>query len=78
MHIANTYCLHTIHKKSLDELYSFRHIIYSPITTSIKNEYAHRVNQNISEDYPDDWNMPPAAVVTLILTADKQTLLIYF
>ena len=53
-------------------------MIYSPITTLIKNKYAHRVNQNISEDHPDDWNTPPAAVITLILTPDKQTLLISF
>ena len=73
-----TYCLHIPFVKSLGKLNSLRHMIYSPITTLIKNKYAHRVNQNISEDYPGDWNVPPAAVVTFILTLDKQTLSIHF
>ena len=48
-------------------------MIYSPITDPIKIKYAYKVNKNISEDYPDDWNVPPAAVVAFILVLNKQT-----
>ena len=48
-------------------------MIYSPITALIKIKYAYKVNKSISEDYPDYWNVPPAAVVTFILVLNKQT-----
>ena len=48
-------------------------MVYSSITDPIKIKYAYKVNKNISEDYPDDWNVPPAAVVAFILVLNKQT-----
>ena len=53
-------------------------MIYSSITDPIKIKYAYKVSKNISEDYPDDWNVPPAAVVVFILVLNKQTLSIHF